>query len=244
MSWDVLGWDVLECPGMSCNILELGFQKTLGCPCFHDILNVSVMLMDFEVSKCPCFQWGLKLLFLLYCFISFLKLPYSYINCVEAFMPNLIYEKILHDFGCTSIKTCTKMMDFIRFVKTSPKIESTNNTCYIVFDKAERLRKMDDHILSAFLRISELTGLNICVIFITEIILEKFFRTTGFYSPLKIHFDDYSKSDVVSIIELDCPDGYSKEFYSPYCRLVVDVFYMVCRDAKELRHLVCIICIF
>jgi len=162
------------------------------------------------------------------------NIAHSFVNCVEAFTPQLVYEQILTDFSCFGWKSCCTMMDFIRIVKTS---QSPTVMHYIVFDKAERLRKLDDHVLSSFLRSSELTGMNIGVILITELILEKFFPTTGFNSPLPIHFGDYTKDDVIAILELDCPDGHSEDFYGPYCRLVVDVFYMVCRDVKELRHL-------
>lgn len=168
-----------------------------------------------------------------------LHITHAYVNCVEAYTPQLLYEKILSDFNCTDFTSCATMMDFIRVLKSHFDIEAGKNIemPYILFDKAERLRRVDEHVFSAFLRIPELTGLNIGVIFITEIVLEKFFRTTGFYTPLTVHFSDYSKSDVISILELDCPDDYSKDFYSQYCKLVVDVFFQVCRDVKELQHL-------
>lgn len=166
------------------------------------------------------------------------NVTHSVVNCVETYTPQLVYEKILSDFCCTEGWTsCTTMMDFVRILKTSKNITSSNEVHYILFDKAERLRKLDDHVLSSFLRISELTRLNIGVALITELVLEKFFPTTGFNTPLPVHFGDYTKQDVIAILELDCPDSHSIDFYSPYCRLVVDVFYMVCRDVKELRHL-------
>lgn len=166
-----------------------------------------------------------------------LEIPFSYVNCVEAFVPKLIYEKILSDIPDLDLKTCNTMMDFVTSIKKSSIADIEDEMYYIVFDKAERLRKMDDHVLSAFLRLAELTGLRVCVVFITEIVLEKFFSSTGFYFPFPVHFEDYSKSDVTEILKLDCPVGYNLEFYKHYCQLVVDVFFMICRDVKELRHL-------
>lgn len=128
-------------------------------------------------------------------------------------------------------------MEFCRLLKMSDL--DVNQTFYIVLDKAERLRtSLESHLLPLFLRLGELTGLNICVIFITDIVLEKFFTTTGFLLPIPIHFPDYSKDDLIIIMSLDCPRGYKEEFYKRYCSVVVGVFYSACRDTAELRHLV------
>jgi len=130
-------------------------------------------------------------------------------------------------------------MEFCHLLKLSDL--DVNQTFYVVLDKAERLRtSMESHLLPSFLRLGELTGLNICVIFITDIVLEKFFTSTGFLLPIPIHFSAYSQEDLVTIMTLDCPNGYKEEFYKIYCSIVVGVFYSACRDTAELRHLVSI----
>lgn len=128
------------------------------------------------------------------------------------------------------------MVDFCRLLKQCDL--DPNRTFYIIVDKAERLRNMESHLLPSLLRLGEICSLNLCVIFISELVLEKFFITTGFYHPIPIHFPDYTKEETISIMTMDCPDEYDKEFYHRYCNIVVDVFFMVCRDLNELRHLV------
>jgi origin recognition complex subunit 5 len=131
------------------------------------------------------------------------------------------------------------MNDFIRTMKKSLTVEKFGKeTLFIVIDKCERLREMEVNLLPTFLRLNELTGSNICVVFISEIIFEKFRQGTGFREPFQMHFPDYSKTELLEIMCLDVPEQHPKEFYNGYCQLLLSVFYNVCRDLKELRHLV------
>ena len=158
-------------------------------------------------------------------------------NCIEHFTSRHVYHKILKDSGFPLSKTCPNMMDFCRLLKLSDL--NPGETFYVILDKAERLRSnMDAHLLPAFMRLSELTNLNICVIFITDIVLEKFFPANGFVMPIPLHFPDYTKAEMVSIMSLDAPKNFGVEIYKRYCQTVVDVFYLACRDTNELRHLV------
>ena len=134
------------------------------------------------------------------------------------------------------------MTDFLRQLKNSlSSRQLTSGTFYIVLDKADRLRDIEANVLPAFLRLQELTQLNICVIFISQIVWEKFQVGTGFYEPVVVHFPDYSKVELLQIMAKDCPSSYPVEFYKAYCQLFASVFYSVCRDLNELRHLVSMI---
>eukprot|EP00795_Rhopilema_esculentum_P011675 gene11675-21930_t len=96
---------------------------------------------------------------------------------------------------------------------------------------------MDTNLISGFMKLAELSRMNVCVIFETEIALEKFFVGTGFNLPAEVHFDEYTQKELVKIMSLVCPVGYSTEFYASYCQLVISVFHPVCRDLNELKHL-------
>lgn len=71
-----------------------------------------------------------------------------------------------------------------------------------VLDNAERLRNMEGHILPVFLRLSELSDCNVCVILLTQIIWEKFNATSGYLDPVKINFPDYSKSKLKQLVKI------------------------------------------
>ena len=171
-------------------------------------------------------------------------------NCIESFTARLIYEHILYqlqdldeeDDDFDPPPKCDNMTDFLRQLKNSlSSRQLTSETFYIVLDKAERLRDIEANVLPAFLRLQELTQLNICVIFISQIVWEKFQVGTGFYEPVVVHFPDYSKVELLQIMAKDCPSSYPVEFYKAYCQLFTSVFYSVCRDLNELRHLVSMI---
>ena len=134
---------------------------------------------------------------------------------------------------------CDNMNDFIRMMRKSLTVENFGEeTLFIVVDKCERLRDMEVNLLPTFLRLNELTGCNVCVVFLSEIIFEKFRQGTGVREPFQMHFPDYSKTELLKIMCLDAPAEHPKEFYIGYCQLLLSVFYNVCRDLKELRHLV------
>lgn len=144
-----------------------------------------------------------------------------------------------HEGKGTDYLRCDTMNDFIKTMKKNLTVEKFGEeTLFIVIDKCERLRDMEDNLLPAFLRLPELTSCNVCVVFLSEIVFEKFKQGTGFREPFQIHFPDYSKTELLEIMCLDAPDEHPREFYSGYCQLLLSVFHSVCRDLKELRHLV------
>lgn len=175
-----------------------------------------------------------------------IQLPHVLVNCVESFTARLIFEHVLYQLqdsdkedDLTASPKCDNMTDFLRHLKHNLLSKDlANETFYIVLDKAERLRDIEANMLPAFLRLQELTQLNICVILLSQIVWEKFQVGTGFYEPIVMHFPDYSKTEVLQIMARDCPATYPEEFFRAYCQLLMSVFYSVCKDLNELRHLV------
>ncbi|XP_064605103.1 origin recognition complex subunit 5-like [Liolophura sinensis] len=173
--------------------------------------------------------------------LTHLQVPCVFINCVELFNSRLIYDKILTTLcpaGIERPSKCDNMNDFVRsFKKLLNNKSLSEQTVYLVFDKAERLRDMDINILPALFRFQELTSEKVCTILITEIVWEKFQSGRGFWKPFIIHFPDYSKDDLTEILCMDCPAEYEVQFYFSYIQLVLSIFYQACRDLRELRHL-------
>ncbi|KAJ8301143.1 hypothetical protein KUTeg_020130 [Tegillarca granosa] len=160
------------------------------------------------------------------------KFPHVLVNFVECYSARFLYEMILNNLqgntanlsDASKFLKCDNMNDFVRLFKQ-------------ILDRAERLRDFDINVLPAFLKLQELTQQNVCVVFMTEIVWEKFRTGTGYCEPLCVHFPDYSKDELLEILMLDKPDDYTDEFYSMYINLLLSVFHMVCRDLKELQHL-------
>ncbi|KAL5013759.1 hypothetical protein ScPMuIL_008029 [Solemya velum] len=174
-----------------------------------------------------------------------LNLPCVFVNCTECYSQRFLFEHILNGLhGNTDISVsvekerCDNMNDFIRkFQDLVVEKSLDKETVYIVLDKAERLRDKDANILPVFLRLQELTKRNVCVVLLSEIVWEKFRFGTGFPDPYILCFPDYTKDELIEIMALERPSEYSENFYRLYLNLVLSMFYLVCRDLKELQHL-------
>ncbi|XP_063953065.1 origin recognition complex subunit 5-like isoform X2 [Lytechinus pictus] len=172
--------------------------------------------------------------------------PRAIVNCVEWQGQKQLFEEILNQVaeagpspenGFTQYARCDNANDFVRLLKGVVQEKEIEETVYIVLDKAERLRFMEGHILPAFLRLSELSQCNVCVIMLSQIVWEKFRCGTGYCEPVIVHFPDYTKNEILEIIASHPPAGYRCTFYASYVNLLLSIFYMACRDLNEIRHL-------
>ncbi|KAF9927322.1 Origin recognition complex subunit 5 [Linnemannia zychae] len=116
-----------------------------------------------------------------------------------------------------------------------------NETRYLVLDRAERLRDTAPTLIPVLMRLQELTGRNICVIFISTIVWEKFRSKTGGYEPIVVNFPQYTKSETIAILRKDCPTEEDLELFLRFVDLVYDVFQRNCKDLNEIRHLVALL---
>ncbi|NXI38112.1 ORC5 protein, partial [Galbula dea] len=174
-----------------------------------------------------------------------LELPHVFVNCVEYFTSRLLLEEILHQLQSYSSEAeqispvpCDTFNDFVRLFKqavASPELQ--DQTFYIVLDRAEQLREMEANILPAFLRLQELSDRNVTVVLLSEIVWELFRPSIGYFEPLTLYFPDYSIGHLQKILSQNHPPFCSADFYAAYINILLGVFYMVCRDLKELQHL-------
>ncbi|XP_017667062.1 PREDICTED: origin recognition complex subunit 5 isoform X3 [Lepidothrix coronata] len=177
--------------------------------------------------------------------LNTLQLPHVFVNCVECFTSRLLLEEILIQLQSCSSETeptspvpCDTFNDFVRLFKQAlVSRELQDQTLYIVLDRAEQLREMEANILPAFLRLQELTDSNVTVVLLSEIVWELFRPNVGCFDPLTLYFPDYSIGHLQKILSQNHPPEYTADFYAAYINILLGVFYMVCRDLKELRHL-------
>ncbi|MBN3322866.1 ORC5 protein, partial [Atractosteus spatula] len=172
-----------------------------------------------------------------------LQLPHAAVSCVECFSAGLLFEQVLgslfgHEAVSQSLARYSSFSDFVRvFRQLSARSSLPRHTRYIVLDRAELLRDMDANLLPGFLRLQELVEDNVTVILLSEIVWEKFRPGTGCFEPLVLHFPDYSKAELQLILSRDPSPAYSPELYGTYINILLGVFFTVCRDLRELRHL-------
>ncbi|XP_010774892.1 origin recognition complex subunit 5 [Notothenia coriiceps] len=170
-----------------------------------------------------------------------LELPHATVSCVECVSVALLFEQVLLSFfGCHAASLLPRspsLSDFVRIYRQQSSQSPAKQTRYIVMEKAELLRDSDANLLPALLRLQELVEDNVTVILLSEIVWDRFRPNTGCFEPLLLHFPDYSKGELQHILAQDRNPSYSDEFYSAYINILLGVFYSVCRDLRELRHL-------
>ncbi|XP_023149059.2 origin recognition complex subunit 5 [Amphiprion ocellaris] len=170
-----------------------------------------------------------------------LELHHATVSCVECVSVALLFEQVLLSFfGCDAASLLPRspsLSDFVRIYRQQRSQSPAKQTRYLVMEKAELLRDSDANLLPALLRLQELVEDNVTVILLSEIVWDKFRPNTGCFEPLLLHFPDYSKGELQQILSQDRHPSYSAEFYSSYINILLGVFYSVCRDLRELRHL-------
>uniref|UniRef100_A0A3P9B2C2 Origin recognition complex, subunit 5 n=1 Tax=Maylandia zebra TaxID=106582 RepID=A0A3P9B2C2_9CICH len=148
-----------------------------------------------------------------------LELPHATVSCVECVSIALLFEQVLLSFfGCDAASLLPRspsLSDFVRVYRQQCSQSPAKQTRYIV----------------------SAVGDNVTVILLSEIAWDKFRPNTGCFEPLLLHFPDYSKSELQQILSQNVHSSYSAGFYSAYINILLGVFYSVCRDLRELRHL-------
>ncbi|XP_064278032.1 origin recognition complex subunit 5 isoform X2 [Passer domesticus] len=152
--------------------------------------------------------------------LTTLQLPHVFVNCVEYFTSRLLLEEILIQLQSRSSGTeqtppvrCDTLNDFVR-----------------LFKQAVASQELQDETLY-------ITDRNVTVVLLSEIVWELFRPNIGCFEPFTMYFPDYSIGHLQKILSQNHPPEYSADFYAAYINILLGVFYMVCRDLKELRHL-------
>lgn len=171
--------------------------------------------------------------------LSYLKYNVSFINCIEHVNAKHIFDYILADLSPNLTDSvggkCDSFADFIINFKHIAAKDA--RPIVIVLDKCDKLRNCAISLLPAFSRLKELSGVNVCVIFISDIVWEKFRVKIGIYEPIKIHFSQYTRNEFTEILLKYLPLGYEDTFYKNYLNLYLSVFFRFCRDLNELRYM-------
>lgn len=176
--------------------------------------------------------------------LNHLKHNISYINCMEHSGSKHIYNYILGDLTMSteelssdmlSKHNCDNMVDFIYALKRIS--HSDKRPIVLVFDKFHKMRDFDMTFMSAISRLGELSGINLCTIFISEISWVKFCTKIGILEPIKIYFPQYTKEELTQLLLLDKPPKYDVKFYKNYLHLFLSVYFRFCRDLNELRYM-------
>ncbi|XP_055911778.1 origin recognition complex subunit 5 [Eupeodes corollae] len=200
------------------------------------------------------------------------------LDCIECYTSRILYESILNKLHSHRLRKednfapymkCETLKDFISDLQQTGSDNEVDDddeeTSYIIcLDNAERVRDMDANILPAFMRLPELTGLNICCILVSQLPFEKYYTKGGLPDQISIYCPQYSKNEVQKILTEDFErvrerllrrlrkdppmklavdieraeeiiSELTSDFYGNFLNVFLSVFYKACRDLPELK---------
>lgn len=186
--------------------------------------------------------------------LEHLSYKYVLIDCIECYTTKNMFEQILNELNEEQETKCDSLSDLINNLNHLAEIIEYV-PIILIFDRAERLRNMDHSIMSAFLRLRELCELNICTIFITQLVYDNFYFKMGVREPIGLYFPNYMKEELFKIILLnhrafvyhlqntyEIDSDIQQELEKPellanFLNAFLSVFYRPCRDLIELQHM-------
>ncbi|XP_053618529.1 origin recognition complex subunit 5 [Plodia interpunctella] len=188
--------------------------------------------------------------------LQFLCYKHVIIDCIECYSSKIMFETILSGVGGDDFHVkCETMLDLTNALNRLAEDASRYEPIILVFDRAERLRSMDQNLMCTLLRLRELCNLNICTIFVTHLIYDNFNFKMGVREPITIYFSNYNKEELFKIIFLhqksfvhhilsnhNVDDELKSELEKPelfanFLNAFLSVFYRPCRDIIELQHM-------
>lgn len=168
------------------------------------------------------------------------------VSCVEAYSVRVLFGTILDQLvghrptasnGFRNrVAVCVSVADFVDH--TNHFLDELGaEHVVLVLDNAERLRDFDPSVLSAILRLGELTRSRVTPVLVSQIVFEKFREGTGVRDPIVIHFPQYTFDNMIDIVAAAPPHDAAPDFFRVFVRFVCTVFYHPCRDLVEIRYL-------
>ncbi|EDW03215.1 origin recognition complex subunit 5 [Drosophila grimshawi] len=179
------------------------------------------------------------------------------LNAIECYTTKILLENVLDALAPEEQQPAESLVadNMLEFVEQLRRWHGKSARGFLIaVDNAERLRDMDANVLPVLLRLQQLTGLNICVLLLSQLPFEKYYNKTGLSEIIPVHLAQYNKTETLRILSSDfdqlkrqlqlqldgdrlaiCEQSLTPEFYSNYLNLFLSVFYKACRDVPELR---------
>ncbi|XP_017855254.2 origin recognition complex subunit 5 [Drosophila busckii] len=181
------------------------------------------------------------------------------LNAIECYTTKILLETVLDALAPQQGELEIRADNMLEFVEQLRRWQRTKTNGFLIaIDNAERLRDMDANVLPVLLRLQELSGINICVILLSQLPFEKYYNKTGLSEIMTVHLAQYNKAETQRILGSDflqmqqrllrqqqltddehrlqlCKQALTAEFYNNYLNLFLSVFYKACRDLPELQ---------
>uniref|UniRef100_A0A8D9EQX5 Origin recognition complex subunit 5 n=1 Tax=Cacopsylla melanoneura TaxID=428564 RepID=A0A8D9EQX5_9HEMI len=159
-------------------------------------------------------------------------------NCTTLYTHKLLVEHILnnlYDYKRSEQAHLERCDNFVTLVCDLKKIATKNCEQHIII-VLKNCEKLDRLSLNTLIRVQEYTGCpNITVVLITT--STPCSLQVDQVLP-KIHFNQYSKDQLMKILIAEKPDGHPVDFFENFLNAFVGTLYNVVRDLREMKNLI------
>lgn len=186
------------------------------------------------------------------------------VNCNECFSSKILFETILNgvfnhkpllENKYSSYAKCNNAREFLDALEDCNPCDSY----VIMIDAAEMLMKMEHNILPMFLRLQELSDLNICCVLVSTLHIDLMTPKGGLEDTIVIYWPQYSKKEILNIMmnkfdeykifvkknlaqttDNNNPnlesiiDSMNENFFENFLQLFLNVTLRSCRNIREL----------
>ncbi|KAJ3448841.1 origin recognition complex subunit 5 [Anaeramoeba flamelloides] len=170
------------------------------------------------------------------------KLPFSYIDCIECFTTNTLFETVLNQLynhypspknSFSNVIQCRSIHSFIQELQKIDPVQ----TVYLVFDNVRELLELSEQTVSCLLNIGELTGQNYTTILLSDMIWENFRPKNGCIEPIIILLPNYTKEQIIQILLNEIEEEKTKTLYKTFVKLFYEFIQNTSRNLNEIRYL-------
>lgn len=159
--------------------------------------------------------------------LSYVSLPFTYINCIEFFTIKSLFRKIREGYLEFLGIDNNKFQDLHKFSLSLKGVEKSSEIYYIVLDKAHKLIKLDVLLINRLIEVSRISECNLKYIIITDSYVEEIFvhpdTIDRDFTPAKIFINEYNSNQLSKVLRNEFPYGSDQnfiEFFDCVCQLL------------------------
>jgi len=179
--------------------------------------------------------------------------PHAFVSCATEHAPRLLYEAIVEELTPYLLESsellrnasaeqlrkalkCDRYSDLVEILRAYLPGSPGARACYVIVDEAQRMLSWrGEPVVSALLRLGELSCRKVIVILIGEQGWDTFCSVAGTTPYEGVYFPAYSKDELRYILLRERPVDADEMLYSGFLGLMLGTFTATCRNLHELR---------
>jgi origin recognition complex subunit 5 len=179
--------------------------------------------------------------------------PHAYVSCVTEHSPKLLYEAVVEELEwfmrehsaalrdaapdvAKKMLKCDRFSDLVEILRTHLPSSPSARAAYVVVDEAQRLLQWrGEPVLSALLRLAELSCRKVIVILIGDQGWDAFCSAAGATPHEGVYFPSYTREELRYVLLSERPMDADEMLYNSFLGTMLSTFTATCRNLHELR---------